>query len=126
MAANEPQIDLICNVVIRREDGKVLLTRYESDSQQWWLPGRDLIPYEHPNDVAPKVLEEVGGFTATNILFKEIESFRGRSGWHVMFNYLAEVSGEPASGDCQWFAPDDLPQTAHGSWERGVVERAVG
>ena len=50
----------------------------------------------------------------------------GRTGWHVMFNYVVEASGEPGGKIAsQWFATDDLPQMAHGRWEKEVIRRAV-
>jgi hypothetical protein len=54
-----------------------------------------------------------------------VESFRGRRGWHVVFHYRVEVEGEPTGPEAAWFAPDNLPRTAHGSWERKAVERVL-
>lgn len=122
--SNEPKIDLICNIVGVNARGEVLLVRYD-DSERWWLPGRSLVPYEHPDEVAPAVAA-IEGLKTTSVAFGEIESFRGRTGWHVMFNYVARLNGEPADKEnARWFPASDLPQTAHGGWERGVIERAL-
>jgi ADP-ribose pyrophosphatase YjhB (NUDIX family) len=123
--SNDPKIDLICNVVATDGEGRVLLVNY-GDDDRWWLPGRSLVPYEHPDEVAPKVLADVEGVKVGAATFGEVESFRGRTGWHVMFNYSVVASGTPANlDDANWFAADALPQMAPGNWEKGVIERAL-
>jgi hypothetical protein len=125
MTDQRPQIDLICNLVARREDGRVLFVREDPQDPRWGLPYRGLVPYQHPDEVAPSVLAD-WELTSTRLLFSEIESFRGRSGWHVMFNYLADVSGEARQGTpSDWFAPEAMPHTLHGRWEKDVVLRAL-
>lgn len=126
MAEAKPQIDLICNVVVRRANGDVLLAQYVKDDERWWIPTRDLVPYEHPDEAAPKVIADLEGLSAKRVVFSEIESFRGRSGWHVMFNYLADVTGDARTRTpFKWFAPDKLPQMVHGSWEKQVIAKAL-
>jgi hypothetical protein len=127
MTTKGPEIQLVCNVVIRREDGKILLAQYGGkDDPRWWLPYYELVPYEHPDLAVSKVLENFGGMTSKKSAFKEVESFRGRSGWHVMFNYLTDVSGKPNGEiNCEWFSPDELPQTPHGKWEKDLIQRAL-
>ena len=122
----QPEIQLIANVVARRQDGRVLFVRYHADDERWWLPGEDLEPYEHPNDRAAKTLERLGGLTVGPLTLDSVESFRGRRGWHVVFHYRAEVEGEP-DGEYEggWFAPDELPRTMHGRWEREAVARVA-
>ena len=45
-------------------------------------------------------------------------------GWHVVFNYDARASGTPGGpNEAKWFAPDEMPRTVHGSWEKEVVTR---
>jgi hypothetical protein len=125
MKEKRPQIDLICNVVIRRPGGDVLLARYEAEDPRWWLPGRGLVPYEHPDEVASKIVADLG-LSAKRVAFTEVESFRGRTGWHVMFNYVANVGGEPAGGvPCGWFAAEALPPLVHGKWEKDVIKRSM-
>lgn len=119
MADKGPKIDLICNVVIRRKDGKVLLVPNEGDDR-WWIPSACLVPYEHPDEVAPRVVKE-SGLGKPRVVFSEVESFRGRSGWHVMFNYRADVAG----GKGEWFDPKALPQMVHGNWEKQVIAKAL-
>jgi ADP-ribose pyrophosphatase YjhB (NUDIX family) len=50
MSEQQPEIQLIANLVVRRPDGRVLLVRYRDDDERWWLPGGDLEPYEHPDE----------------------------------------------------------------------------
>lgn len=121
----QPDVQVISNLIVRREDGRVLLIR-DTDDERWWLPGGDVRPYQHPDDRAREVLEEVGGIACRSIAMVFVESFRGRRGWHVVFHYLVDVEGEPTDAEAAWFAPDDLPRTAHGSWERKAVERVLG
>ncbi len=125
MSEQQPEIQLIANLVVRRPDGHVLFVRYHSDDERWWLPGEDLEPYEHPDDRARETLEGVG-VAATSLSLSFVESFRGRRGWHVVFHYGAEADGE-ADGDypAEWFAPDDLPRTMHGRWEHEAVQRVL-
>jgi ADP-ribose pyrophosphatase YjhB (NUDIX family) len=123
--SESPQIDLICNVVTVNSKGEVLLVRF-GDDPRWWLPGRGLVPYQHPDEVAPEILAEINGVKAGEPAFCEIESFRGRTGWHVMFNYRASGKGKPADAEAaRWFATDKLPQMAHGEWEKGVIGRVL-
>lgn len=121
---SRPDIQLICNVVVH-DGGDVLLTRYD-DAERWWLPGSDLEPYEHPDAACARILRglEVHGLAPR---LHHVESFRGRRGWHVMFNYDATLAGErsPATGDGRWFGAQALPRTAHGDWERGVIARVL-
>jgi len=126
-----PDIQVISSLVVQRENGDVLLVRYSPDDERWWLPGDDLVPYEHPDDAAKRFLERDApglGCGEPRMLF--VESFRGRRGWHVIFHYAVEARGTALGdmeGGCEtaWFPPHDLPRTFHGSWERKVIERAL-
>ena len=123
----QPDIQVISSLVVRRGNGDVLLIRYDPDDERWWLPGDDLVPYEHPDDAAQRFLERDAPsleFEGPEMLF--VESFRGRRGWHVIFHYGVRAHGD-ANGEHEtaWFAPDALPRTFHGSWERKVVGRAT-
>jgi ADP-ribose pyrophosphatase YjhB (NUDIX family) len=126
MVEQQPDIQLIANLVVLRPDGRVLFVRYHPDDERWWLPGEDLEPYEHPDERARATLERIGGVTATSLEPAFIESFRGRRGWHVVFHYRVQAEGEPR-GDyaAEWFPPDDLPRTMHGRWEREAVRRVL-
>ncbi len=125
MPDQQPEIQLIANLVVQRADGKVLFVRYHADDERWWLPGEDLEPYEHPDDRAREALLAVG-LTPTALALSHVESFRGRRGWHVVFHYRVDADAE-ADGDyaAEWFAPDDLPRTMHGRWEREAVQRVL-
>lgn len=125
MAKKTPEIQLIANAVITDGRGRVLLTRYGDDGdERWWLPGAELTPYEHPDDALRRALD--GLLTASrSTKLHHVESFRGRRGWHVMFNHLVRAGARAAQRDGQWFAADALPPLSHGRWERGVIARAL-
>lgn len=120
-------VQLIANLVVRRPDGRVLFVRYHEDDERWWLPGEDLEPYEHPDDAARRILDETFPRLATSsTIFHDVESFRGRRGWHVVFNYDVAADGDAASDvPSEWFDPDELPATMHGPWEREVVRKVI-
>lgn len=120
----QPDVQVISNLVVRRDDGHILLIR-DPDDERWWLPGEDVRPYQHPDERAREVLEKVGGLACRSMSMVFVESFRGRRGWHVVFHYRIEAEGEPTEPEAGWFAPDELPRTAHGSWERKAVERVL-
>jgi ADP-ribose pyrophosphatase YjhB (NUDIX family) len=124
--AQQPEIQLIANLVVRGPDGRVLLVRYHSDDERWWLPGEDLEPYEHPDERARAALDRIGGITPSSFELAFVESFRGRRGWHVVFHYRVDAEGE-AEGEYpgEWFRPDELPRTMHGRWERDAVQRVL-
>jgi ADP-ribose pyrophosphatase YjhB (NUDIX family) len=126
MAEQQPDIQLIANLVVLRPDAHVLFVRYHSDDERWWLPGEDLEPYEHPDERARAILDGFAGLTVTSLEMSEIESFRGRRGWHVIFTYRVDAEGTP-DGDypAKWFPPDELPRTVHGRWERERVSRVL-
>jgi ADP-ribose pyrophosphatase YjhB (NUDIX family) len=123
----QPEIQVISSLVVQREDGDVLLVRYDLDDERWWLPGDDLVPYEHPDDAARRFLErDAPGLACEEPEMLFVESFRGRRGWHVIFHYGVRARGE-AGGETptEWFSPDELPRTFHGSWEKKVIRRAT-
>jgi len=121
-----PEIQLISNIVLQDDAGRVLFVKYDADDERWWLPGDDLVPYQHPDDRAREILDGFTGLKWSGLQMVFVESFRGRRGWHVMFNYRASGGGEPAgTPPGSWFAPDSLPRTMHGSWEHDVVQRVL-
>jgi ADP-ribose pyrophosphatase YjhB (NUDIX family) len=125
MTERRPDIQLISNLVVVNSDGDVLFVRYDEDDDRWWLPGEDLEPYEHPGDRAGKELARFG-LSADRLEMVFVESFRGRRGWHVVFHYRADVSGEPTGEhEAVWFPPDAMPPTMHGKWERDAVEKVL-
>jgi ADP-ribose pyrophosphatase YjhB (NUDIX family) len=123
--SEQPEIQLISNLVVRRLDGRVLFVRYHADDDRWWLPGEDLEPYEHPDDRARETAVRVG-VVPTSLELAFVESFRGRRGWHVVFHYRVEADGD-ARGEyaTEWFPPDEVPRTMHGRWEREAVRRVL-
>ena len=131
MTTEQPPIQLIANLVVEGEPGQVLLARYdpqreldEPDAERrWWLPAHELEPYQHPDDAARAALDEIGGLTVESSMLSRIQSFRGRRGWHVSFDYHVRASGDPASSQvpAAWHPIDDLPATMHGNWERDTI-----
>ncbi len=132
MTESDPAIQLIANLVVERSDGAVLLARYDSAGElddddadvRWWLPAHELEPYQHPDEAAHRALDEIGGLTIESIDLARIQSFRGRRGWHLSFDYHVRADGEPG-GDAvpaDWHDATNLPPTMHGSWERDTIE----
>lgn len=123
----QPDVQLIANAVITDGRGSVLLTRYDEDDAQerWWLPGAQLEPYEHPDEALQRALEGLAA-AATPPALHHVESFRGRRGWHVMFNYLVRVEAGTAGVAGRWFPAGALPRFAHGPWEQAVIGKALG
>ena len=126
MSMDQPAIQLIANVVLEHTDGRVLLVRYgdaehEGDAPRWWIPAGELEPYEHPDDVARSAIDGFG-LTIESLALARIESFRGRRGWHLSFDYRARGAGEPGGAiPVAWHDPADLPPLAHGRWERDMI-----
>jgi ADP-ribose pyrophosphatase YjhB (NUDIX family) len=118
-----PDLQLIANAVITDGQRRVLLTRYGDDDDTWWLPGAELNPYEHPDEALQRALDGLAA-AATGSLH-HVDSFRGRRGWHVMFNYVVRIDAGAAGEEGQWFAADALPRFAHGAWEQGVIAKAL-
>ena len=122
----QPEIQVISSLVVQRQNGDVLLIRYDADDERWWLPGDDLVPYEHPDDAARKFLaRDLRTSSATNPRCSS-SSPSGAGGWHVIFHYGVLANGD-AGGEHEtaWFALDDIPRTFHGSWEKKVIRRAT-
>jgi len=118
---------VIANLVVRDADGAVLFVRYDPECEKWWLPGADVEPFTHPDDAAAKVLQAIEGLSVERCDLSCVDSFRGRRGWHLVFNYDVHAVGSPGgAAPAQWFTPDDLPRTMHGAWEKQVVSRVIG
>lgn len=109
---------------------QVLLARYnpeqetdEPGERRWWLPAHELTPYQHPDDATRIALDEIGGLTIESSTLSRIQSFRGRRGWPISFDFHVRASGEPASAHvpAAWHAIDNLPATTHGNWERDTI-----
>jgi ADP-ribose pyrophosphatase YjhB (NUDIX family) len=151
--SDSPAIQLITNLVVveitntsrpRGADRRVLLALYRDEAAvegldttdetvtaeqpRWWLPAGELDPYQHPDDVAKQALEDIGGLSVSSMKLARVQSFRGRRGWHISFDYLIEAGGNPGSGSvaAAWHTIDDLPPTMHGNWERDTIESVAG
>jgi ADP-ribose pyrophosphatase YjhB (NUDIX family) len=117
-----PAIQLFCNLVIRRQDGSILLVKPGKDEERWWLPWADLEPFQHPDDAVAAALAKLEGLSISQPRLAQVQSFRGRTGWHVTFDYFVDATGEPKSdANPAWFPGDNLPRTVHGEWEKNVV-----
>jgi ADP-ribose pyrophosphatase YjhB (NUDIX family) len=126
METSRPEIQLISNIVVTREDGHILLVKYDNEDERWWLPGDDVVPYQHPDDRAKEILDGLTGLVWDGLEMVFVESFRGRRGWHVMFNYRATGKGAVnAQIPSEWFPLDAVPRTMHGKWEQGVIKQAA-
>ena len=128
---DEPAIQLIANLVVEGADGHVLLARYDPAGEvddadadvRWWLPAHELEPYQHPDEAAALALDAIGGLTVESIELARIQSFRGRRGWHLSFDYRVRADGVPEGAvPAGWHRSDDLPPTMHGSWERDTID----
>jgi ADP-ribose pyrophosphatase YjhB (NUDIX family) len=124
-ATQKADIQLTANVIIVSPSGKVLLTRYDDEDERMWIPGASLNEYEHPDTAAIRAVADVGVVTNSTAVLNHIESFRGRRGWHVMFNYLVRIDAATESNNATWFDAMNLPQTAHGEWEKGVIAKVL-
>lgn len=113
-------IQVLSNLVVRNDQGQFLLTKLNPELDRWWLPGADVEPFTHPDEQAQKILDGLG-LVAESLEFKRVQSFRGRRGWHLSFDYLVEASGR-AHNPAQWFGLDALPQTMHGDWEVNLIK----
>ena len=118
----EVSTQVIANLVVRNPNGEVLFVRYDPENEKWWLPGGDVEPYSHPDEAAAKIIRQIDGVEASACALNYVDSFRGRRGWHLVFNYDVSADGSPGGpNEARWFAPDDLPRTMHGNWEKQVV-----
>jgi ADP-ribose pyrophosphatase YjhB (NUDIX family) len=124
-AKQQPDIQLTSNVVIVNAKREVLLTRYDADDERWWIPGASLETYEHPDVASKRALADVGQSESLATSMKHVESFRGRRGWHLMFNYVVHTDSSSANEDSKWFSLDQLPPTVHGEWEKNVIATCV-
>lgn len=126
-----PAVQAIANLVVEDGADRILLARYdpsvESDEPdadaRWWLPAHELEPYEHPDEAARTALDQIGGLAVESIELARIQSFRGRRGWHLSFDYRVRAAGEPAGPTvAAWHPAADLPPTMHGNWERETID----
>jgi ADP-ribose pyrophosphatase YjhB (NUDIX family) len=124
---NTPDIQLLANLVINDGKGKVLLTKYDGEDDKWWLPGAELVAYEHPDEAVVRALQDLGIHTESKASLHHLESFRGRRGWHVMFNYALSLNGsiQTDAAMAKWFDSASLPDMAHGAWEKTVITKAL-
>jgi ADP-ribose pyrophosphatase YjhB (NUDIX family) len=114
MSSDLPPIQPIVNLILVRA-GAVLLHRPDSENPAWWLPGADLMAYEHPDEGVTRVLNDFG--VGTRATLSHIESFRGRRGWHLVFHYRVTLDADAdvrTATPHAWHALDAFPKTAHG------------
>lgn len=131
MTTDQPPTQLIANLVVEGKADQILLARYNPEQEtdepdaerRWWLPAHELEPYQHPDDAARIALDEIGGLTIESSTLSRVQSFRGRRGWHISFDFHVMASGEPDSTHvpAAWHPLDDLPATMHGNWERDTI-----
>lgn len=125
---SDPAVQVMINLVIDRGDEHLLLVQYDADRDAWWLPGGNVEPFEHPDDAAENALNGLG-ITDGEMSIANVQSFRGRRGWHLTFDYLVTLDDEPSLASdappAGWFHFDELPDTAHGRWEHDTVEAVL-
>ncbi|MGV3616143.1 MAG: hypothetical protein ACO1SV_12485 [Fimbriimonas sp.] len=113
----QPDIQIISNIVVTDQSGQILFVKRDPEDERWWLTGGDVEPYQHPDDCAKKILDALPWLSWQGIRMVNVQSFRGRRGWHVMFNYRAFGRGTPDSPQASWFPQDRFPRTMHGPRE---------
>ena len=132
--SERPEIQLIANLVVHHDDGRVLLARYDPNGEigepdadaRWWLPAHELDNYQHPDEAAAIAIDEIGGLSVESIELARVQSFRGRRGWHLSFDYRVHASGEPEGHiRAHWFERGDLPATMHGNWESDTIDAVL-
>lgn len=134
--SHPPEIQLIANVVVHDGHGRILLVRYNPTGEiddhdadaRWWLPAHELDAYQHPDDAARIAVDEISGLDIDSLELSRVQSFRGRRGWHLSFDYEASAKGEPqgCSIPARWFDRLDLPAMMHGNWERDTIDAVLG
>src|SRR5439155_645402 len=77
-----PEIQLIVNLVVHDQEGRVLLVEGNEEGERWALPGWELEPYEHPDDGARQLLDDYLGLPDAAASLAFVDSFRGRRDWH--------------------------------------------
>ena len=121
-----PDIQLFCNLVIRSAERGYLFVQYNPDDERWWLPYADLETYQHPDDAVEQALKQFPGLSIKRSEMIQIQSFRGRAGWHITFDYIVECEGEPDFKlPTAWFPIENPPKTVHGKWEIEVIRQVV-
>ena len=127
------------SVVIRDQDGRVLLARH-SEGDVWVTPGGAIEPLETPADAAVRETWEETGLEVE--LVQLIGVFGGpefvvtygngdrTSYLMVVFEARAELGGERPDGDeileLRWFSDDELRALPLTDWMREVLAGADG
>jgi ADP-ribose pyrophosphatase YjhB (NUDIX family) len=125
MSTDSPAVQPIANLLVQNA-GQILLVRYDAENPAWWLPGGDLLAYEHPEQAAARLLADLGLVAIAAPVLSHIESFRGRRGWHLVFHYVLATQDDPVTAlPFLWCTPDAFPRTMHGAWERENALRAL-
>jgi len=133
--SEQPAIQLIANLVVHDGAGNVMLTRYDASAEgadkdddiRWWMPAHELEPYQHPDEAATLALADFPGVSTQSVVMSRVQSFRGRRGWHISFDFEVVAEGTPdADGlPAAWFPATDLPATKHGNWEHETIHAVL-
>jgi ADP-ribose pyrophosphatase YjhB (NUDIX family) len=110
--------------------GKLLLVDYKTapnpQKKGWWIPAPNLEFGADPQETAEKMIEELG-IKPTTLKLHGVESFTMPGGWHLIYHYISETSGEPKAHvnieRYRWVSEIELSEMsdiAHGKWEIGV------
>jgi hypothetical protein len=112
------------------KDHKLLLVDYKtapnSTKSGWWIPAPGLNFGEDPTEKAASVLASLG-LSSDNFKLHDIESFVLPGGWHLIYHFTGQVTGEPKANEnitaFKWVTAHELEamkDIAHGKWEIGV------
>ena len=124
MTVESVDTQVIANLVVRNREGAVLFVRTDPDSEKWWLPGQDVVPFTHPDAAAAEVAASLDGLEVRSCRLSHVDSFRGRRGWHLVFHYDLRADGDPTGRhEACWFDEASYPRTMHGGWEKQVIGR---
>lgn len=111
-----PKLEIVAGI-IRREDGKLLITkRAEGDhlGGVWEFPGGKVEPGESPQAALARELEEEVGIQAIvdpDKLYREIEHSYPDRELRLLFYTVTDFSGEPDTlevADLRWIEPREL------------------
>jgi len=115
-------------------DRRVLLVRPAETARRrrgWTLPTARLRFGEHPQDVANRLLNDLGA-TRAHVEHLDIDSMVDDRGWRLGHHFRARVTADVTPGPDyvrhRWFAIDELPPPERfegGGWERMLAARAV-
>lgn len=112
------------------KSGKLLIVDYfnapNPSKSGWWIPAPGLEFGEDPMEKAESIVSDFG-FSNNQLKLKSVESFVLPGGWHLIYHFVCNVTGELNPNENikahKWVTPKELEEVtnmAHGKWEIGV------